>query len=691
MHRFTLVLLTLVGVVFAACKQPAGSDGVVDGVDPGTDIEGFLSGPDQVLPSGVVGEPYEASGFVEGGDPPYTWVLGDDQRMPGGLRLLEDGRIEGIPSEAGEHTFSVIATDTLGRTKRLLLTITVRLDPLVVACGETIGGQFEGNALGFGGVNFDQLDSLAWIAVEMPPPEDLVQRIELVFTMPSSPGTLYIQRPSELAGSWDLEDEYLSWYVNPPFTNQIIRLDPGTNPSLTGYLAQPTIPLLLAGQGRTQWQMEVRCSDGPVFERLPQYPTELGQPLDVDFDVWGPNGNIRIYTNDPLPEWMNWNEETGEVTGIAEEVGAWEFTVIAESVPTFEGEPIRRREGRSIIGVYEVQEASCDTAITVDNEQSYLEGEFTNYWDPRGYAVYRLDRAARPISAITMSLSGSEGHYLGFADPDPGWLKFFPGAWVTTSPTQARLPLDHRSMPATRHYVEAGEIYIIAASTSLNTPMSLQLDCDAGPRPDFAALPVIEPFVEADYTLRGIGGTPPYTFDILGLPTGLTARGDELVGTTSVRGAFSAVVEITDAEGATSTYGYPLFVGLSEACSDATAISCGDTVTGTFTNTYFADGNGPDSTRVFCHVDRGLSPIGFEVYSDGGEVRLDMGDPGANTSTMWGNNRYTYLGLVGSGSSAGVPLNTFSWPDLDDYENAAVRMAIRSYNPGDWSITLVCE
>lgn len=666
---------------FVACGPPEGTDGAVD---PGEDPGGYLLGADQVLPPGAVGEPYEAFALVEGGVAPYRWELAEDQVAPGGLALLANGSLVGIPSEAGEHTFAVIAEDSFGRTKRMFLSMSVRLDMLSVDCGETIRGTFQGSGMGLGGPDFDRLDSLAWIGLTTPPPE--IQRVTLDLSL-QSPATLYIQRPAEPIGSWNIEGEYVPHFVNPPFSGQQIELDPGTDPSLTGYRTQEVVPLLLVAQGGGSWEISVECSDAPVFERLPQYPTELGTPLQIDFDVFGDNDGVRIYTEDPLPEWMVWDESTGEVTGIAEEPGAWEFTVIAER-----GE--KRRVERSIIGVYEVRPVSCDESHPVDNEQGYFEGEFGGYWDPRGYGVHRLDLAGTDISAIDLDLVGVDAHYIGLANPDPGWLKFYGGGAIAQGGSAgAQLSLSPLTYPGIRHYVEDEQLYIIAASTGAAGPMTLSLECDERPRPDMAALPVVEAFVEADFPLPAIGGTGPYTFAITGLPTGLTVRGDRLVGTTGSEGTFGVRVMVTDVLGNVSDdYLYTLFVGLDTACYDATRVECGDVVEGTFTTSYFADGSGPGSTEVFCFVDRTGQSLGWEVSSlEQGELRVDVGYPGADVQDMFTFGEAAYVSFVAPESSEGVAVNPFTRPNLLDFSHAAVRVGVRAFSPGDWSVRLECQ
>jgi len=71
-------------------------------------------GPD--LPDGIVGSPYQNgfSGFaVNGGTPPYNWVLSPDSSpLPPGLAMSPTtGMISGIPTTAGTYNFSIRLSD----------------------------------------------------------------------------------------------------------------------------------------------------------------------------------------------------------------------------------------------------------------------------------------------------------------------------------------------------------------------------------------------------------------------------------------------------------------------------------------------------------------------------------------------------------------------------------------------------
>ncbi|MEZ4238962.1 MAG: putative Ig domain-containing protein [Myxococcota bacterium] len=643
----------------------------------------YLDAADQVLPVAVVGLAYDAPLLVTGGEPPYLWSAPEGTGVPTGLALRPDGHLVGVPAEAGTFLFSALIADSAGRSKRIEVTVEVILEPQVVTCGETVSGSFAGTAVGFEGPDLTAQESLAWLAVALP--ETLTTRVELGFDA-RAVATLYVERAAEPIGSSDIDEHYVSFYLNPGLTDMVVTLDAGTNPSLTPYLAQGLVPLLLVGQSPGDWEMTVTCSDGPIFVTTAQYPTRLGDPLDVDFDVYGDNTGVRIWTEDPLPDWMLWDEATGRVEGTAEEQGAWEFTVIAET------EDGRRREERSILGVYDVVDLACDTTTPLSTDEGYFDGDFYSYFDPRGYGVFRLPLDGIAPSAITLRTSGADAHYIGLADPDPGWLRFYGGAErVYVNLPEASLEVSPRSYPATDHYLAANELYFSAASIGLDLSLDVSVDCDPAPRPDLAALPVIPALGGGSFPLAGLGGTPPYTWSATGLPNGVALDAGGLLHGAAVAGTYPVEVTIRDSAGGSSTEAYPLYVGTDAACAGYTPIRCGDAVEGTYTESYFNDDNGSRSTTVFCLVDQTEEGLGFEVYSDDGELRVDVADPGRSAREMFDQGYGTYVAWVGRDGTEGVPVDRFSWPNLADYDQLPVLVAVRAYDPGDWAVHLVCQ
>ena len=67
---------------------------------------------------------YRMSLSAKNGAAPYSWSISDGS-LPAGLRLRENGMIEGKPVGIGEKTFTVTATDSDGRTAVKAFTFTV--------------------------------------------------------------------------------------------------------------------------------------------------------------------------------------------------------------------------------------------------------------------------------------------------------------------------------------------------------------------------------------------------------------------------------------------------------------------------------------------------------------------------------------------------------------------------------------
>jgi hypothetical protein len=447
--------------------------------------------------------------------------------------------------------------------------------------------------------------------------------------------------------------------------------------------------MILVGQGSNTWSMHVECTDGPIFTVLPQYPTRLGDEIAIDYDVFGDNSGVRIWTDDPLPDWIIWDDNTGIVTGTAMEVGAWEFTIHAE---TADG---RRRDERSIIGVYDVEDIGCGDTVPLITDESYLEGEFYAFYDPRGFGVYRLPLVGVDVSSITLEVTGADGHYLGLATPNPDWLRFYGGAerLYLTDPT-VEIKVDPRSYPAVKHYLDplVSELYFSAGSIGLELVMEVTVRCDHDPRPTFPDLPVFEPLEDSSFVLEGIGGTPPYTWSAEDLPSGivLDANGT-LHGQTGDIDTYHPVVTITDKLGNTFDDKYTMYVGSDQACRGYTQVSCGESIDGRFDEAYYNDSNGRRSTEVFCIVPPEGKGLGWEIYSDNGQLRVDVADPGRSAEQMFDDDLGTYIDWVDFQSSIGVPVDRFSWPNVEDYRALPVLLALRAYVPGSWTVHLVCQ
>lgn len=670
----------LVWVTLAGCHRDRGEGYVT----PPERL--YLTVADQTLASAVVGERYDAVIAASGGNPPYVFSAVQDP--PGGLTLTADGHLKGRIAQAGSTTFQVLVSDAMGRSKIALITVNAVLEPLVVQCGETVSGRFTDDAMGPGGMpDLAVLDGLAWLAVDLP--DEPVTRVDLTFDNDAS-SVLYVEQPNELLGSWDITNHYVAKAVDATAPSTV-SIDAGTDPSLTGFATQELLPMVLVGQSTGDWSVSVECSDGPVFTTLLQYPTEQGTPFLYDFDVYGSDNTVaRIWTDDPLPRWMVWDEVTGIVTsdsGLAEQPGTWEITIQAE---TPDG---RHREERAIFGVYDVREVPCGGRIDLTVDEGYFDGEFTGYYDPKGFDVFRVDLAGRAPSSILLSATGSDGHYLGLADPAPDWLKFYGGAERVYVEGPASIVVEPRTYPASHHYADEGELFFSAASIgSILDGVELSVECDDTPLPDLAAFPVLAPLDAIDLPLDAIGGEPPYAWGATGLPAGLQLQRDgRLTGTTSITGTFPVTLTVTDKNDAQGSRTYDLRVGSDDACLGFKRVYCGDSISNEFTEAYYNDSGSKESTRTFCYVDDSDRTLGIELYSDDGQYRVDVADPGVDDPDQVTDAAHsTYVAFVDRGAVEGVSLDSFSWPNLDDYQGLPVFVTLRAYDPGEWTAHFVC-
>ncbi len=86
----------------------------------------------QSLPTAQLGAPYNHLLDLSGGIPPLKLSLKAESQLPTGLLLVKD-RLSGTPSAAGNHTFTLVATDMQGSSAEVTLTLLVNGKPLQIA------------------------------------------------------------------------------------------------------------------------------------------------------------------------------------------------------------------------------------------------------------------------------------------------------------------------------------------------------------------------------------------------------------------------------------------------------------------------------------------------------------------------------------------------------------------------------
>ena len=557
-------------------------------------------------------------------------------------------------------------------------TPTPSVPTIPVTCGELVGGSFDRAAVSSRGVDLTETSGYVWLSIALPPVKAHIQQITAHVSLDDR-GAAYVLRPGRKLN----ETDFFGQYVGPSLVSgtSSVLLHPGTDPSLQRFRElQSPIHLLVASDVPSQrWTVTVECSDLPVFENPVPLPFELGEPFAWDFDAWGPPGT-RIFTEDPLPDWVTFNEATAEIHGIAAEPGGWDFTLVAE-LP--DG---RRTEAASLVGVVDVEELGCDESARLTTEETYFQGDIATYHDPRGYRVYRLELPlSRPSQVDVLVESSEQVATLTVPRPTDASQPYLPTGLMQAGPAgRTALSVSLNEFPGIVHYDRAGELYLVVGPYVAEEPYTLSVSCDR--LPQVVHLPVLDSTTEADSPISVVGGLPPYTLSADGLPSGLWIENGRLRGSASP-GTYDISVTVTDATNAMSTGAYPLVVGHEVACSHADEIlSCGETLTGQL--------GGPetdDRLVSLCTVGPSdVASLSWTVDSPDAYTAALLGQPNAVESQILNVGQRASEFLVARGTSETFTLNAGSWPPVIDYRDQAATLVLYALESTAFTVTLTC-
>jgi hypothetical protein len=629
----------------------------------------FLS--DVQLPDGTVGVRYDEPLDVAGGKAPLIFSR-DSGNLPAGLRLSSDGRIAGKPQEAGSYSITVEIGDQTGQREFAQVSVTIARDALQVQCGERLTGRFDGSV--YGDINFNDFGEYAWVDVLRPPPD--ITRIELV----SSTGlTAWVPEPGATLGSLDLEDDYDRYTLD---SGDSFIIDLATDPSLAQYTVQGRIPIVVSGNGSEGWDLEVVCSDGPVFERTVMLPVPEHEDFEIVYEVLGsPQDRTRIWTDDPLPEWATL-DESGRLWGYAEDAGGWDFIIQAEDHLG------RHRQERTLLGVYRKTDAKCGETYAFESEQGMYQGEFTGLYDPRGFEVITV-RHDPDVSEVTLKMAGDADTYIAIAQPDP-YYEFYGNAEYAYGP-DPQILLGARTYPRWTRYAADGLVNVFAGPLYDSGTSSLTVECSLEPRIDMAGLPVFEPGRDVLEPLIGSGDASPFTWTGEGFPLGVLIE-QELRTPGLEAGAHSVALTVEDREGRTHRDEYAFYVGDEAACQGVPPLPCNSEISGTFKQPYYVESTyTEDSTRSWCIVPRDEVSINTQlILGLESEGYVFVGKPGRTfTEVLYGGEvAMRFYGEEDEIVQATVAAN--GWPGLPDFHKLPMFVTIQAYEPGDWTFRVTC-
>ncbi len=669
--------------LWLACADDGVTPGGADTVDP-ADVDA-ITFVDGVLAAATVGAAYEAQLSAKGGEGGLTFSA-EPGTLPVGLTLSSTGLISGIPTEGGRH-FDVLASaaDAYGQVQFAHFDLEVVFEPRVVTCGERFTGAFTSGGWAGEDVDWTDLGGYEWVHVAWP--EELTTRVELVFEL-EEPLNALVRLPGTPITSHNVEDHYKTFTVGAGFPegdDSIVTIDLGTDPALAGFEDEGGIPVILVAPSAQSYGATVVCTDGPIFDWTLTLPVRLGDPIEIDFDVIGSDEGIRIWTDDPIPDFYVWDEGTGVVTGTAEAAGGWEFDLHAEDA---EG---RSRTERAILSVYDVTDLPCDTSVPLVVEEGMYDGDFTGPYDARGFDVFRIAYDAG-VSHLDVELRSGDDSYLGNATPLSPYPFYADGDSIVAFGYDPQLPVGPTTYPSWANYELAGEMYVIAAPVYDWSEGEVEVRCDRNPRYGRPALPVLRPEMAEEVHWPVAGGEAPTTISATGLPLGVTVVSDGTVRTPKlVEQEAAVVVEVGDATGASLQTPATLFVGDALACADATPVSCGDVIDGAFLQPYWEDEDAPEGTLVVCLVPRDHRSVFFEVSTlEPAEIYLSLGDPAGTASGLIDGSQLATSTWVDWNLPSQVYATDYAWPYIWDYDRLPMRTILRAWEPGTYSLSVEC-
>ena len=611
--------------------------------------------------------PYTAWLEASAGEPPLLWTA---TGLPPGLAMNPGGAITGVPLEKGTSDISVTVTDDRGRTDEVELLLDVKWAQNSIGCDRERSGTFDDVAdTDFMVVDWDAEGGWTTIEIALPDPEVTSMYIEIGDAFFS----VYQALPGTPEGDRNLEANYFRAFAFPGFP---LVIDLGSFPAdLESYRAygQP-IQLVVATNTPADWTASATCTTGPVIDLSSPAPVQVGDALTVNYSVHGDQSAVTWDLVGNLPPWATFAEDSGRITGIAEELGTWTYTLEATDEDGQSGAAL------SGFGVYEHLPIACDTNV-VWSPHGYYSGSLSGYSDPDGYRVFELPLDGS-VSGITAWLDVPDGGEVGVVAPgEPTYLSSA-GSSYDFSPALLSMEITPQTWPPLGAHVDQGALHTIAAAFYDGSPdITFWLECDPLPRLNHAALPVVETGGSQMWPLDAIGGTGPYTWSAANLPPGVTLDPTGLLQSASpAAGTTTVDVTVTDSLGAETTTPLDLFVGEDAGCQGETALSCN--------SVYASDALLSGSSEVLCietsaaeHelVVLTATPITAE--------RLDVwtGDPAAGPSDT---GRYL-LAPRSYGADAGT-IDQESNPPLWAYADQPIFVTVSASTGGSYELAVDC-
>lgn len=631
---------------------------------------------------------YSADLGVTDGTAPYTWMVVDGQ-LPPGLELnLDTGQITGVPTEAGTYTFTVELTDSTGVTEQQNATITIAegLTPTTTTVSEWTIGQlgYDEQLAVSGGAGL-----YSWTVVDgaLPNGLELTEDGQITGTPTESGSFTFTVEVTDADGFTATRD--ITLHINEPaaitsptelttgiervaYSEQLTAMN-GTGPiqwtvsdgelppglaldATTGVISgTPTnagtytfnVTATDATEDSTTQTITIEITDGL------ELATESLPPWTVDQDGYTASLSVTGGTEpyeweliSGLPDGLEFDTTTGEISGMPTELGSFPVTVAVTDAT-----------GTEAVRTYSL----------VVNKQ------------PTITSPVDLERAADGVSYDQqLTVTGGTG--------DLSWTVIdgqLPPS-LELDPTTGQI-IGTPTEPGT--YTFTVEVEDEAGTTSQQTFNLVVGDGLTVTTTSLSAWTAQQPGYTA--TIDAIGGSEPYTWSISDgdLPSGLSLNEDTglISGTPTPAGTFTFTVTLTDADGNERTEEYTIVV--NERVSATTATLAGGVERVANSQQLFSV-NGTDP--ITWAVIDGALPSGMTLTEDGEYT---------GTPTAAGTYTFTVQATDATGATSshqitleiteGLELTTEqldSWTaNQPDYEQELV--ATGGTEPYTWNIT----
>ncbi len=566
------------------------------------------------LPGGTAGVAYSQALSATGGSGVYTWSIASGSLPPG--LSLSGARIAGIPTTAGQYSFTVKATDgATSAQQQLSIAITSAVAIATASLpGGTVGAPYSRSLAATGGSG-----TYTWSIANgsLPPGLSLsgasiagtpTTAGQFSFTVKVTDGTTSAQQQFSItiaSGVGIATTSLPGGTVGAPYTQSLAAT--GGSGAYTWSMSSGSLPPGLALSGATisgtpttagQYSFTVKVTDGAtsaqqqlsitISSAVVISTTSLpggvaGAPYSQSLSAAGGSGSYTwSIANGSLPPGLSLSGAT--IAGTPTTAGSYTFTAsVTDGVSS-------AQQQLSISISAAIAITGCPSASAV-----------------AGQAYSSSLSATGGAPPYSWSVSGGQLPPGLNLNPGSGAITGVPNAAGAYNVTfQAK---DSQSGAATQ-------------ACTINVGAALAITT--------ASLAAGTVGISYSQSLAATGGTPPYSWSITSgsLPGGLTLSGAQIAGTPSAAGAFAFSVRVTDSANATADAALSITIGagVSVATCPASAAIVGQAYSSSATAT---GGQTPYSWSVAT----GQLPPGLSLAASSGTV--------SGTPTQAGNFSFT--------------------------------------------------